>query len=62
MKQQYTYTYDNALDTFFVKDIETEECLLKCHNEAVVVTFIYDLIVGNIDQDKLTETLDMTER
>jgi hypothetical protein len=60
--QKYTYTHDRALDTFFVKDAESEKILLKTHNEIVAVTFIHDLLTGNIDPDKLTETLDMTER
>lgn len=63
MEQKYTYTYDRFLDTFFVKDVSTDEILLKCHNELVAVTFIHDVLVGNIDINKFDELpLDMTER
>ena len=60
MKQQYTYTYDNALDTFFVTELDTDRLLLKCENEIVAIQFIADLLTGLIDAGKLDETLDMT--
>lgn len=61
-KQKYTYTYDNALDTFFVKDVDSENTILKCNNELVAVVFIHDMLTGVIDPSKFTETLDMTVR
>lgn len=60
MAQQYTYTYDKALDTFFVRDIETDKVILKCHNELVVVTFIHDVLMGIINVAELENPIDMT--
>jgi len=63
MSQRYEYTYDKALDIFFVRDLETDELVLKCHNEAVAVVFIYDLLSGNIDISTVEELpIDMTEQ
>jgi len=62
-QQRYEYTYDKALDIFFVRDLETDELVLKCHNEAVAVVFIYDLLSGNIDISTVEELpIDMTEQ
>ena len=60
MKQQYTYTYDNALGAFSVMEVDTDRTLLKCENEIVAIQFIADLLTGLIDAGKFEETLDMT--
>ena len=59
-KQKYSYTYDNALNKFFVRDVESDELLLECTTELAAVVFIQGLITGEVDINLFNQVVDLT--
>ena len=61
-RQKYTYTYDNALEMYFVRDIETDSRVFYCRSELSAVIYIQQLLTDSTDFNLISNTNSIMEQ